>query len=84
MTENGTSFVETCERGHAIPTVQTVLGAIAASELGFTLSHEHIIVSNGQDRQRTFEVAVAKRGSVRPSASSSRGYGSFRRIAHRR
>ena len=32
-------------------TVQTVLGPVDASELGFTLSHEHVIVSNGQDRQ---------------------------------
>ena len=30
-------------------TVQTVLGAIEGSELGFTLSHEHVVVSNGED-----------------------------------
>ena len=30
-------------------TVQTVLGAIEGSELGFTLSHEHVVVSHGED-----------------------------------
>lgn len=52
-----------------MPTVQTVLGAIDAGELGFTLSHEHIIVSNGEDSQhypwlydraKTLESAVEK------------------------
>jgi len=52
-----------------MPNIQTVLGEIDASELGFALSHEHIIVSNGQDRQnypwlydrqKTLESAVAK------------------------
>jgi phosphotriesterase-related protein len=50
-------------------TVQTVLGPVDASELGFTLSHEHVIVSNGQDRQnypwlydrqKTLDAAVEK------------------------
>jgi phosphotriesterase-related protein len=49
--------------------IHTVLGEIDASELGFTLSHEHIIVSNGEDwqhypwmydRQRTLDAAVEK------------------------
>ncbi len=30
-------------------TVETVLGPIEASELGFTLSHEHVMTSNGED-----------------------------------
>jgi len=29
--------------------IQTVLGPIEDSQLGFTLSHEHVIVSNGED-----------------------------------
>ena len=30
-------------------TVETALGPIEASELGFTLSHEHVMTSNGED-----------------------------------
>jgi phosphotriesterase-related protein len=32
-----------------VPTVQTVLGSISAAELGFTLSHEHVLVAMGED-----------------------------------
>jgi phosphotriesterase-related protein len=32
-------------------TVETVLGPIEASALGFTLSHEHVVVSSGEDVQ---------------------------------
>ena len=32
-----------------MPTVQTVLGPIADSRLGFTLSHEHVLVAMGAD-----------------------------------
>ena len=32
-----------------MPTVETVLGPIDASKLGFTLSHEHVLISMGND-----------------------------------
>ena len=32
-----------------MPTVETVLGPIADSALGFTLSHEHVLVAMGED-----------------------------------
>jgi phosphotriesterase-related protein len=49
--------------------IQTVLGEIEDSQLGFTLSHEHVIVSNGEDsahypwlydRQATLEYAIRR------------------------
>jgi phosphotriesterase-related protein len=39
------------ERGFIMAKIPTVLGEIDASELGVTMSHEHIIVSNGEDWQ---------------------------------
>src|SRR6266545_2182000 len=35
--------------GGAVPTVETVLGTIDAAALGFTLSHEHVLVAMGAD-----------------------------------
>jgi phosphotriesterase-related protein len=32
-----------------MPTVETVLGPIDAGTLGFTLSHEHVLVAMGED-----------------------------------
>jgi phosphotriesterase-related protein len=49
--------------------IQSVLGEIDTGDLGFTLSHEHIIVSNGEDwqhypwlydRQRTLDSGIEK------------------------
>ena len=49
--------------------IQTVLGEIEADQLGFTLPHEHIMVSNGEDwqhypwlydRRRTLDSAIEK------------------------
>jgi phosphotriesterase-related protein len=50
-------------------TIPTVLGVIDDATLGFTLSHEHVIVSNGEDsahypwlydRQATLDYAIAR------------------------
>src|SRR6266545_860584 len=37
--------------GGAVPTVETVLGTIDAAALGFTLSHEHVLVAMGGDNR---------------------------------
>lgn len=34
-----------------MPTVETVLGAVDASALGFTLSHEHVLIAMGEDNR---------------------------------
>jgi len=42
-------LASTVVRGPTVTKIQTVLGEIEDSQLGFTLSHEHVIVSNGED-----------------------------------
>ncbi len=39
------------ERGKTMATVSTVLGPVDASELGFTLSHEHLATGSAGMRQ---------------------------------
>jgi phosphotriesterase-related protein len=60
--------------------IPTVLGEIDASELGVTLSHEHIIVSNGEDsahypwlydRQKTLDDARARLKEIKAGGVDS-------------
>jgi predicted metal-dependent phosphotriesterase family hydrolase len=41
--------LEYTTNGGNVPTVETVLGPIGDAALGFTLSHEHVLVAMGAD-----------------------------------
>ena len=56
--------------------IETVLGPIDARELGFTLSHEHVLVAMGEDNRHypwLFDWEASRRNAVRELAEAKAG-----------
>jgi phosphotriesterase-related protein len=59
-----------------MPKVETVLGPVEAKDLGFTLSHEHVLVSAGNDLRHypwRFDMARTRANAVRELSEAKAG-----------
>lgn len=59
-----------------MPKVETVLGPVEAKDLGFTLSHEHVLVSAGNDLRHypwRFDMARTRANAIRELSEAKAG-----------